>query len=89
MTANRLIKRLDGDERVELLRAVRESDVSPYFRVMESATAPIVQVEGKDRIMLGSNNYLGLADHPEVVAELKAAAETHRAAMVIAPTQLR
>ncbi len=66
MAVNRLIQRLGGDDRVDLLRAVRESDVSPYFRVMESATAPIVQVEGADRIMLGSNNYLGLADHPAI-----------------------
>ena len=29
------------------------------------------------------------AEHPEVVAELKAAAEAHRATMVIAPTQLK
>ncbi len=66
MPVNRLIQRLGGDDRVDLLRAVRESDVSPYFRVMESATAPVVQVEGADRIMLGSNNYLGLADHPAI-----------------------
>ncbi|GCE41838.1 8-amino-7-oxononanoate synthase [Rhodococcus wratislaviensis] len=66
MAVNRLIKRLGGDDRVDLLRAVRESDVSPYFRVMESVTAPVVQVEGADRIMLGSNNYLGLADHPAI-----------------------
>lgn len=66
MTTNRLIRRLDDDERVDLLRAARESDVNPYFRVMESATGPVVRVEGADRIMLGSNNYLGLADHPAI-----------------------
>ncbi|QBJ96289.1 aminotransferase class I/II-fold pyridoxal phosphate-dependent enzyme [Rhodococcus sp. ABRD24] len=64
MAVNQLMQRLGGDARVELLRAIRESDVSPYFRVMESATAPVVRVEGADKIMLGSNNYLGLADHP-------------------------
>ncbi len=66
MTVNRLIKRLDGDDRLDLLRAVRDSDVIPYFRVMESAAAPIVEVEGVNKIMLGSNNYLGLADHPKI-----------------------
>lgn len=66
MTVKRLIKRLDGDDRIDLLRAVRDSDVIPYFRVMESAAAPIVKVEGVDKIMLGSNNYLGLADHPQI-----------------------
>ncbi|NMN95054.1 aminotransferase class I/II-fold pyridoxal phosphate-dependent enzyme [Nocardiaceae bacterium YC2-7] len=66
MAESNLIQRLSGDERIELFRAVRESVGIPYFRVMESATAPIVQVEGADKIMLGSNNYLGLADHPAI-----------------------
>ncbi|MFD4366686.1 aminotransferase class I/II-fold pyridoxal phosphate-dependent enzyme [Rhodococcus sp. NPDC058521] len=66
MAVNKLIKRLEGDDRVELLRAGRGQEGNPYFRVMESATAPVVRVEGEDRIMLGSNNYLGLADHPDI-----------------------
>lgn len=66
MATNRLMRRLADDERVDLLRAARESDVNPYFRVMESAAGPVVRVEGADRIMLGSNNYLGLADHPAI-----------------------
>lgn len=81
MTVNRLIKRLDGDERVDLLRAVRDSDVSPYFRVMESATAPVVRVEGSDKIMLGSNNYLGLADHPDITKAAQEALDTFGSAI--------
>lgn len=38
----------------------------PYFRVVESAQDPEVVVEGKPMIMLGSNNYLGLTNHPKV-----------------------
>ena len=38
----------------------------PYFRVMESAQDPEVIVGGKKMIMLGSNNYLGLTNHPKV-----------------------
>ena len=38
----------------------------PYFRVMESAQDPEVIVGGKKMIMLGSNNYLGLTNHPMV-----------------------
>ncbi|MGE5838711.1 MAG: aminotransferase class I/II-fold pyridoxal phosphate-dependent enzyme [Deltaproteobacteria bacterium] len=38
----------------------------PYFRVVESAQDPEVIVEGKKMIMLGSNNYLGLTNHPKV-----------------------
>lgn len=81
MTVNRLIKRLDGDERVDLLRAVQASGVSPYFRVMESATAPIVQVEGSNKIMLGSNNYLGLANHPEITKGAQQALDTFGSAI--------
>jgi len=38
----------------------------PYFRVMESAQDPEVTVGGRQMIMLGSNNYLGLTNHPKV-----------------------
>jgi glycine C-acetyltransferase len=36
--------------------------------LMKSAQGPVVEVEGKGEvIMLTSNNYLGLADHPQIV----------------------
>ncbi len=38
----------------------------PYFHVVESAQDPEVIVEGRKMIMLGSNNYLGLTNHPKV-----------------------
>ena len=37
-----------------------------YFRILESAQDPEVIVEGKKMIMLGSNNYLGLTNHPKI-----------------------
>ena len=37
-----------------------------YFRPIESAQAPEVMLEGKKFIMAGSNNYLGLANDPEM-----------------------
>ena len=39
----------------------------PYFHTLESRQAPEVVMEGKRRIMLGSNNYLGLTTHPDVI----------------------
>jgi 8-amino-7-oxononanoate synthase len=54
-------------ERVAQLRAAREIDAVPYFRRLESAAAPIVEMEGARRIMLGSNNYLGLTNDERVV----------------------
>jgi 8-amino-7-oxononanoate synthase len=53
-------------ERLELLAAARELDMLPYFRVLEGPTLPVVEMEGKGRIMLGSNNYLGLTGDERV-----------------------
>jgi 8-amino-7-oxononanoate synthase len=47
-------------DRSEILRAAREQDLLPYFRLIESPAMPVVEMEGAQRIMLGSNNYLGL-----------------------------
>jgi 8-amino-7-oxononanoate synthase len=53
-------------ERLELLKAAREADMLPYFRVLEGPTLPVVEMEGRQRIMLGSNNYLGLTGDERV-----------------------
>jgi len=53
-------------ERLEQLRAARELDLVPYFRVLEGPTLPVVEMEGRQRIMLGSNNYLGLTGDERV-----------------------
>ena len=52
---------------------VKDKGVYPYFHALESRQDVEVMMEGKRRIMLGSNNYLGLTTHPEVIeAGLKA-----------------
>jgi 8-amino-7-oxononanoate synthase len=38
----------------------------PYFRTVESAQDPEVLIRGRRMIMVGSNNYLGLTNHPRV-----------------------
>jgi 8-amino-7-oxononanoate synthase len=53
-------------ERLEQLQAARELDLMPYFRVLEGPTLPVVEMEGRARIMLGSNNYLGLTGDERV-----------------------
>ena len=40
----------------------------PYFHVVTSPARGVVEMEGAERIMLGSNNYLGLTDDPRVIA---------------------
>src|ERR1700729_2960766 len=53
-------------ERIEQLHAARELGALPYFRVLEGPTLPVVEMEGRSRIMLGSNNYLGLTGDERV-----------------------
>jgi 8-amino-7-oxononanoate synthase len=52
---------------------VKALGVYPYFRAIEANEGPVVQIEGKKKIMAGSNNYLGLTGHPRVMeAAIKA-----------------
>ena len=44
-----------------------ERNIYPYFHALQSRQAPEVIMEAKRRIMLGSNNYLGLTAQPEVI----------------------
>jgi 8-amino-7-oxononanoate synthase len=57
-----------GHEREQLLRAAREADLMPYFRTVSSPAMPVVEMEGAPRIMLASNNYLGLTADERVMA---------------------
>jgi 8-amino-7-oxononanoate synthase len=64
-------------ERLEQLRAAREADVLPYFRVLDGPARPVVEMEGAERIMLGSNNYLGLTADERVVNGARDALERY------------
>jgi 8-amino-7-oxononanoate synthase len=55
-------------DRSELLAAAREADILPYFHLLTSPAMPVVEMEGAERIMLGSNNYLGLTGDERVMA---------------------
>ncbi len=46
---------------------IKKTGTYPYFHALESRQDKEVVMEGKRRIMLGSNNYLGLTTHPEVI----------------------
>jgi len=45
---------------------VIEAGVYPYFRMIESQQDPVVMMDGREVVMCGSNNYLGLTSHPKV-----------------------
>jgi 8-amino-7-oxononanoate synthase len=66
-TSTDVFAKVRGHEREELLRAAREADLLPYFRTIESPAMPVVEMEGQPRIMLSSNNYLGLTADERVI----------------------
>ncbi len=53
-------------DRLEQLEAAKQHDLLPYFRLIESEAGPIMEVEGHEVVMLGSNNYLGLTGDERV-----------------------
>jgi 8-amino-7-oxononanoate synthase len=58
-------------------REVQAAGLYPYFKPITHSEDTVVVIEGKSRIMMGSNNYLGLTHHPEVLAAAKAALERY------------
>lgn len=59
-----LFKKCYDFTRVDEMKAI---DLYPYFHQLTSGQDTIVQMEGRKTIMIGSNNYLGLTSHPEVI----------------------
>ena len=62
-----MIDLFEKTEQRSLVDEVRELDIYPYFHALESRQDVEVIMEGKRRIMLGSNNYLGLTTDEEVI----------------------
>jgi len=46
---------------------IKAAGLYPYFKPISESEDTVVTIEGKPRIMLGSNNYLGLTHHPKVL----------------------
>src|SRR3954447_4688719 len=80
-TATDVFAKVRDHERVELLHAAEEAGNLPYFRRLESPAAPVVHMEGAERIMLGSNNYLGLTGDPRVQQGARDALERYGPAL--------
>jgi len=47
-------------------KELQQAGLYPFFRMIESAQEPVVTINGKEMVMVGSNNYLGLTNHPKV-----------------------
>ena len=63
-------------DRSEQLELARENDLMPYFRILTSQAGPVVEMEGRQTVMLGSNNYLGLTTDERVKDAARDALET-------------
>ena len=64
-------------EEYVFIRDLVAKGIYPYFHELESKQDIEVMMEGKRRIMLGSNNYLGLTVNKEVIAAGVAAMEKY------------
>jgi 8-amino-7-oxononanoate synthase len=58
-------------------REVQAAGLYPYFKPISRSEDTVVVIEGKERIMMGSNNYLGLTHHPEVLTAARSALERY------------
>ncbi len=67
-----LFKKVRSFKSAELVRA---TGLYPYFRTISSAQDTEVIINGKKVLMLGSNSYLGLTNHPKIKEAAKAAVE--------------
>src|SRR5262245_39616901 len=69
--------RLRGIPNVEAYRAAEALQVSPFFIANESLDGPVASIEGRETLMFGSNNYLGLTRHPEVLSAARDALDRY------------
>jgi 8-amino-7-oxononanoate synthase len=76
-----LFEKARNHERLDQLRAAREQDLLPYFRLTDGEPGPVVRMEGVDRVTLGSNNYLGLTRDPRVKDAAQAALDLYGTAL--------
>src|SRR5207249_10183249 len=54
-------------------REIQAAGLYPYFKPITQSEDTVVVIEGEPRVMMGSNNYLGLTHHPDVLAPPRAA----------------
>ncbi len=62
MNPNELYQTLSAE-----LKGIEEAKTFKYEVPLESIQGGTVRVAGRDAVMLASNNYLGLANHPKIV----------------------
>jgi len=56
---------------------LKSEDLYPYFTPIQEASGNQIKVNGRPMIMVGSNNYLGLAHHPKAKAAARDAVDRY------------
>jgi len=58
-------------------REARASGMYPYFQPITESQDTVVVIDGHRKVMIGSNNYMGLTHHPRVLEAARQALETY------------
>lgn len=61
----------------KIAKQLQESGLYPYFRVIDNFSEGTVSIEGQKKVMAGSNNYLGLTQHPKLIKAAKEALDKY------------
>lgn len=69
--------RLRGVPTVEVCKETESRGVSPYFISNDALDGPVATIRGRETLMFGSNNYLGLTRHPKVMQAARDALERY------------
>jgi len=58
-------------------REIQAAGLYPYFTPISESEDTVVKIGGKSKVMMGSNNYLGLTHHPKVLEAARQALERY------------
>jgi len=58
-------------------REIQAAGLYPYFTPISESEDTVVKIGGKSKVMMGSNNYLGLTHHPKVLEAARNALERY------------
>lgn len=76
-TVQRAADLFEKCRRFTAAREAMESGLYPFFQPIERSSDTEVVIRGERKIMVGSNNYLGLTHHPYVLERARAAFERY------------
>ncbi|MBI4520453.1 MAG: aminotransferase class I/II-fold pyridoxal phosphate-dependent enzyme [Gemmatimonadetes bacterium] len=76
-TVQRAVDIFEKCRRFTAAREVMDAGIYPFFQTIERSSDTEVEIRGERKIMVGSNNYLGLTHHPYVIERATAAFERY------------